>query len=182
MATERLAIIATKGTLDMAYPPLILASVAASLGVETAIFFTFYGLNIIHKEKMKNLKIAPVGNPAMPMVFPESVKKTPVAGQLAGLMEAVFPGPPQIMGVLPGMTDFMTAMMKKMMKEKGVASIEELVELCKEADVKLIPCQMTMDLFGYKYEDLIDGLEPPAGATEFFNYVLAADKPMIIFV
>ncbi len=182
MATERLAIIATKGTLDMAYPPLILASVAASLGVETAIFFTFYGLNIIHKEKMKNLKVAPVGNPAMPMVFPESVKKTPVVGQLAGLMEAIFPGPPQIMGVIPGMTDFMTGMMKKMMKEKGVATIEELVELCKEADVKLIPCQMTMDLFGYKYEDLIDGLEPPAGATEFFNYVLAADKPMIIFV
>ena len=182
MATERLAIIATKGTLDMAYPPLILASVAASLGVETAIFFTFYGLNIIHKEKMKKLKVAPVGNPAMPMVFPEGVKKTPVVGQLAGLMEAIFPGPPQVMGVIPGMTDFMTSMMKKMMKEKGVASVEELLELCKEAGVKLIPCQMTMDLFGYKYEDLIDGLEPPAGATEFFNYVLGADKPMIIFV
>lgn len=59
MATERLAIIATKGTLDMAYPPLILASTAASLGIETAVFFTFYGLNIIHKKKMHELKIAP---------------------------------------------------------------------------------------------------------------------------
>lgn len=182
MPTERLAIIATKGTLDMAYPPLILASVAASLGVETAIFFTFYGLNIIHREKMKHLKVAPLGNPAMPMVFPQSVKNTPVIGQIAGIMESVLPGPPQIMGIIPGMTDLMTSMMKKMMKEKGVASVEELLELCKEAGVKLIPCQMTMDLFGYKYEDLIDGLEHPAGATEFFNYVLAADKPMIIFV
>ncbi len=182
MATERLAIIATKGTLDWAYPPLILASTAASLGVETAIFFTFYGLNIIHKEKMKHLKVAPVGNPGMPMTFPPSVKKTPVAGQLAGLMESIFPGPPQLMGVIPGMTDFMTAMMKKMMKDNGVASVEELLELCKDADVKLIPCQMTMELFGYKYEDLIDGLEPPGGAATFINYVLEADKPMIIFV
>jgi len=83
----------------------------------------------------------------MPMVFPPSVKKTPLVGQVAGFMESLFPGPPQIMGVIPGMTDFMTAMMKKMMKDNGVASVEELVELCKEAEVKLIPCQMTMELF-----------------------------------
>ncbi len=182
MASERLAIIASKGTLDWAYPPLILASTAASLGVETAIFFTFYGLNIIHKERLKQLKVSPVGNPGMPMVFPPSVKKTPVAGQLADFMESVFSGPPQLMGVIPGMTDFMTAMMKKMMRDRGVASIEELLELCKEAEVKLIPCQMTMELFGYKYEDLIDGLEPPGGAATFINYVLEADKPMILFV
>ena len=131
---------------------------------------------------MKHLKIAPVANPAMPMVFPPSVKKTPGVGQLAGLMEAIFPGPPQLMGVIPGMTDFMTAMMNKMFKDHGVASIEELLELCKDADVKLIPCQMTMELFGYKYEEFIDGLEPPGGAATFINYVLEADKPMIIFV
>ncbi len=182
MAGERLAIIASKGTLDWAYPPLILASTAASLGVESAVFFTFYGLNIIHKEKIKHLKVAPVGNPGMPMVFPPSVKKTPLVGQMAGLMEAIFPGPPQIMGVIPGMTDFMTAMMKKMMKDNGVASVEELVELCKEAEVKLIPCQMTMELFGYRYEDLIEGLEPPGGAATFINYALEADKPMILFI
>jgi len=182
MATERLAIIASKGTLDWAYPPLILASTAASLGIETAVFFTFYGLNIIHKEKIKHLKVAPVGNPGMPMAFPPSVKGTPVAGQLAVLMEAIFPGPPQIMGVIPGMTDFMTAMMNRTIKDHGVASVEELIDLCKEADVKLIPCQMTMELFGYKYEDLIEGLQPPAGAATFISYVLEADKPMIIFV
>jgi len=182
MASERLAIIASKGTLDWAYPPLILASTAASLGVESAIFFTFYGLNIVHREKIKHLKIAPVGNPAMPMAFPPSVKQTPVVGQMAGIMESLFPGPPQLMGVIPGMTDFMTSMMKKTMKDNGVASVEELVELCKEAGVKLIPCQMTMELFGYRYEDLVEGLEPPGGAATFINYVLEADKPMILFV
>ncbi|QID33337.1 DsrE/DsrF/DrsH-like family protein [Pampinifervens florentissimum] len=177
MATERLAIIATKGTLDMAYPPLILASTAASLGIETAIFFTFYGLNIIHKKKMHELKIAPIGNPAMPMAFPPSMQN-PVTNAIS----SIFPGPPQIMGIIPGMTDLMSFMMKKTIKEHGVADIPELIEACKEAEVKLIPCQMTMELFGYKYEDLIDGLEPPAGAATFMNYVLEADKPMIIFV
>jgi len=177
MPTERLAIIATKGTLDMAYPPLILASTAASLGIESAIFFTFYGLNIIHKKKMNELKIAPLGNPAMPMAFPPSMQN-PVTNAIS----SIFPGPPQIMGIIPGMTDLMTYMMKKTIKEHGVADIPQLLELCKEADVKLIPCQMTMELFGYKYEDLIDGLEPPAGAATFINYVLEADKPMIIFV
>jgi peroxiredoxin family protein len=63
-----------------------------------------------------------------------------------------------------------------------VASIPELLQLCKEADVKLIPCQMTMELFGYKYEDLIDGLEPPAGAMTLFDFLLEADKPITIFV
>ena len=177
MATERLAIIATIGTLDMAYPPLILASTAASLGIETAVFFTFYGLNIIHKKKMHELKIAPIGNPAMPMAFPPSMQK-----QVTNLISSILPGPPQILGIIPGMTDLMSFMMKKTIKEHGVASIPELLEACKEADVKLIPCQMTMELFGYKYEDLIDGLEPPAGAATFINYVIEADKPMIIFV
>jgi peroxiredoxin family protein len=174
---EKLAIIATKGTLDMAYPPLILASTAASLGVETAIFFTFYGLNIIHKQKMHQLKIAPIGNPAMPMAFPPSMQNP-----ITNTISSILPGPPQIMGIIPGMTDLMTYMMKKTIKEHGVADIPELLEACKEADVKLIPCQMTMELFGYKYEDLIDGLEPPAGAATFFNYVLESEKPMIIFV
>lgn len=177
MATERLAIIATKGTLDMAYPPLILASTAASLGIETAVFFTFYGLNIIHKKRMHELKIAPIGNPAMPMAFPPSMQNA-----VTNTIASIFPGPPQIMGIIPGMTDLMTYMMKKTIKEHGVADIPQLLELCKEAEVKLIPCQMTMELFGYKYEDLIDGLEPPAGAATFINYVIEADKPMIIFV
>ncbi len=177
MATERLAIIASKGTLDMAYPPLILGSTAASLGIETAIFFTFFGLNIIHKKKMNELKLAPLGNPAMPMSFPPSMQNP-----ITNAISSILPGPPQIMGIIPGMTDLMTFMMKKTIKEYGVADIPQLLEACKEAEVKLIPCQMTMELFGYKYEDLMDGLEPPAGAATFINYVLEADKPMIIFV
>ena len=177
MAKERLAIIASKGTLDWAYPPLIIGSTAASMDIETAIFFTFYGLNIIHKEKMNKLKVAPLGNPAMPMDFPPSLQNP-----ITNFISSLFPGPPQIMGVIPGMTDFMTAMMKRAFKDHKVASIPELIELCKEAGVKLIPCQMTMEVFGYKYEDLIEGLEPPAGAATLISYVLEAEKPMIIFV
>ena len=148
MATERLAIIATKGTLDMAYPPLILASTAASLGIETAVFFTFYGLNIIHKKKMHELKIAPIGNPAMPMAFPPSMQN-PVTNAIS----SIFPGPPQIMGIIPGMTDLMSFMMKKTIKEHGVASIPELLEACKEADVDGVICLVDCANFEKYKED-----------------------------
>ena len=67
---KRIAIIASKGTLDMAYPPLVLASTAAAMDVEAAIFFTFYGMDIINKQKYRSLKVAPIGNPAMPSPVP----------------------------------------------------------------------------------------------------------------
>src|ERR1700757_4375771 len=126
---KRMAIIATKGTLDWAYPPLILASSAAAMGWDVGIFFTFYGLNIIHKKKGHKLHVAPLANPAMPM---------PV---------------PNIIGALPGMTPMATTMMKKMFKSKGVAGVDELLQNCVELGVRLMPCQMTVDVFGYKQED-----------------------------
>src|SRR5579859_6351903 len=98
---KKIAMIATKGTLDWAYPPLVLAGTAASLGWETGIFFTFYGLNIVHKEMSKKISIAPIANPAMPMPVPV----------------------PNLLGSLPGMTPFATFMMKKKFKDAGVASI-----------------------------------------------------------
>ncbi|RZV38182.1 MAG: peroxiredoxin family protein [Candidatus Acidulodesulfobacterium acidiphilum] len=141
----KMAIISIHGTLDMAYPPLILASTAATLDIETAIFFTFYGLQILKKDAGDSLKVAPLGNPAMPM---------PV---------------PNIIGALPGMTAMATSMMKSMIKKDGVASVPELISLCQETGVRLIACQMTMDLFGFKKEDMIDGLEY-AGAATFMEY------------
>jgi peroxiredoxin family protein len=145
-----MAIIASEGTLDKAYSPLILASTGAAMDFEVAVFFTFYGLNIIHKKKHKKLKVAPIANPAAPM---------PV---------------PNIMGMLPGMTWMATKMMKRMMSKAGVATLPELLEACVEGDVRLIGCQMTMDVMGIKKEDLIDGVEI-GGAAMFLEFAKDAD-------
>jgi peroxiredoxin family protein len=154
MDEKKLAIIATKGSLDWAYPPFILASTAAALGYETQIFFTFYGLQLLKKKLA--LQVTPLGNPGMPM---------PMG------MDKWFP----VLGMaLPGMQGLMTAMMKQKMKSKGVASVDELRELCQEAEVKLIACQMTVDLFDMDHAEFIDGVEY-AGAAAFFEFAGESD-------
>ncbi|MHA2099279.1 MAG: DsrE/DsrF/DrsH-like family protein [Candidatus Kariarchaeaceae archaeon] len=147
---KRVAIIAGNGTLDKAYPPLIIASTAAALDMEVAVFFTFYGLNIIDKKKMYKLKVPSLANPGAPM---------PV---------------PNIIGGLPGMTAMATGMMKNWMKREGVATIPQLIEACIEADVKLIGCQMTMDVMGVDREDLIDEIDV-GGAATFLEFASEAD-------
>lgn len=159
MEEKKLAIIATKGTLDWAYPPFILASTAAALGYEVQIFFTFYGLQLVKKDL--NLKVSSLGNPGMPM---------PMA------MDKWFP---VLFQALPGMEGMMTSMMKKKMKDKGVASLEELRELCGEAEVKMIACQMTVDLFDMEPSGFIDDLEF-GGAATFFEFAGEADITMYI--
>lgn len=150
-----MTIVASKGTLDMAYPVLILATTAAAMDLETTIFFTFYGLDIINKHKYAKLKVPPIGNPAMPV---------PV---------------PNIIGMLPGMTAMATSMMKSWMGKVNVPSIPQLMELARETEVKLIGCQMTMDVMGIKAEDLIDGVEI-GGAATFLDF--AADAHTTLFV
>ena len=152
----KLAIIATKGTLDWAYPPLILATTAAALGWDVGIFFTFYGLNIIHKDKNKHLQVAPVGNPAMPI---------PV---------------PNIIGVIPGMTAMGTTVMKRMFNGHHVASIDELLEMAVDSGVKMWPCGMTLEVFGYKQDDFIDGVQEVCGAAHFIGYAQDADVSLFI--
>ncbi|MBU0500034.1 MAG: DsrE/DsrF/DrsH-like family protein [Gammaproteobacteria bacterium] len=159
MEQKKLAIIATKGSLDWAYPPFILGSTAAALGYEVEIFFTFYGLQLLKKKL--DLKVTPLGNPGMPM---------PLG------MDKWFP----VLGTtLPGMEAVMTMMMKKKMADKGVASIEELRELSLEADVRFIACQMTVDLFDMDQSQFIDGIEY-AGAARFFEFAGEADICMYI--
>lgn len=148
--TKRIAIIALHGSLDMAYPPLILASTAIAMDMSAAIFFTFYGLDIIHKRKHKSLGVAPLANPAAPM---------PV---------------PNIIGAMPGMTAIATAMMKSWMGKQNVATIPRLLEMCIQGGVKMIGCQMTMDVMGVKKEDLIDGVEI-GGAATFLDYAADSD-------
>jgi peroxiredoxin family protein len=153
---KKLAIISTKGTLDWGYPPFILASTAAALGYETQIFFTFYGLNLL-KKNLNGIKVSPLGNPAMPMPMPI----------------------PNLVQVLPGMEAMATSMMKKKMKSKGVASLEDLRDLCVEAEVSLIACQMTVDLFDYSPNEFIDGIEY-GGAATFFEFAGQSDISLFI--
>lgn len=155
MAEKKLAIIATKGTLDWAYPPFILSSTAAALGYEVQIFCTFYGLQLVRKKM--DLKMSSLGNPGMPMPMPM----------------------PVLLQALPGMQSMMTVMMKQKMKSKGVASLEELRELCIEADVKMIACQMTVDLFEFSPNEFIDGIEY-GGAATFFEF--AGESDICLFV
>jgi peroxiredoxin family protein len=156
MAEKKMAIIATKGALDMAYPPLILASTAAALGWEVQVFFTFYGLQLLRKD-LSGIAISPLANPAMPMPMPM----------------------PVLVSVLPGMEAMATSMMKAKMKKKGVASLEELRSLCLEAEVKMIACQMTVDLFDFQKSDFIEGIEY-GGAATFLGF--AGNTDVCLFI
>jgi peroxiredoxin family protein len=156
MASKKMAIIATKGTLDMAYPPLILASTAAALDWEVQVFFTFYGLQLLRKN-LAGIKISPLANPAMPMPVPM----------------------PVVVQMLPGMESMATMMMKGKMKKKGVASLEELRTLCLEAGVKFIACQMTVDLFDFQTSEFIDGIDY-GGAATFLKF--AGETDVCLFI
>lgn len=155
MSEKKLAIIATKGTLDWAYPPFILASTAAALGYETEVFFTFYGLQLLKKKL--DLKVTSLGNPGMPMPMPM----------------------PVLVQALPGMQSMMTMMMKKKMASKGVASLEDLRELCVEAEVRMVACQMTVDLFEMNPSEFIEGIEF-GGAATFFEF--AGESDVCLFI
>ncbi len=143
---KSMSIIVTKGSLDWAYPPFILATTAAAMDIKTTMFFTFYGLPLLNKEL--NLKVTPLGNPAMEM---------PVMGMHMPM--------PNIVGMIPGVTAGATTMMKNLIKKKGVASIDELREAAVDLEVRMIGCQMTMDLFEYEQKDMIDGIEIGGAAT-----------------
>ncbi|HEY7033007.1 MAG TPA: DsrE/DsrF/DrsH-like family protein [Thermomicrobiales bacterium] len=153
---RKLAIVASKGSLDWAYPPLMMANNAAKKGWEVGIFFTFYGLNVIHRDKGKGLQISPVGNPAMPMPTPT------------------------LLGVIPGMTPLATWMMRRQFKQRGVPTIEDLLDQAVANGVKLFPCGFTIDVFGYRSGDFIDGAQPRLGSADFLEY--AADADVALFV
>ena len=135
---KSMSMIVTKGSLDWAYPPFILATTAAAMGLEVTMFFTFYGLTLLKKKL--DLGVTTLGNPAMQM---------PMLGMHMGM--------PNVMSAIPGVDAAATAMMKNLIKKKGVASIEELRELALESEVNMIACQMTMDLFEYTMDDMIEG-------------------------
>ncbi|MCU7932578.1 MAG: DsrE/DsrF/DrsH-like family protein [Candidatus Thiodiazotropha sp. (ex Codakia rugifera)] len=164
-----MTIISTKGTLDMAYPPFILASTAAALGWDVSIFFTFYGLNLLKRDL--DLKVSPLGNPAMPMKLPEGP---------AWIKGKDIPMPTSVMTLIPGFEKMATGMMMKTMDNKGIARIDQLREMCIEADVKLVACQMTVDLFDYPKEVFIPEIEEWVGAASFLPRALKADVNLFV--
>ncbi len=164
-----MTLIATKGTLDMAYPPFILASTAAALGWDVSVFFTFYGLNLLKKDL--HLKVTPLGNPAMPMKLPQGPSW--IKGKEMNV-------PTALMSLIPGFESMATSMMRKTMDDKGIARIDELREMCIEADVKLVACQMTVDLFEYQKDEFIPEIEEWVGAASFLPRALTADVNLFI--
>jgi peroxiredoxin family protein len=165
-----MTIIATKGTLDWAYPPFILASTAAALGWDVAMFFTFYGLELLKKD-LSGLRVSPLGNPAMPMKMPFG----------PDWFRAIRWNVPNAMqGIVPGFEAFATAMMKRTIRGKGVAQVAELRAACLEAGVQLIGCQMTVDLFGYGRDEFIPEVKEYVGAATFLPMAREADVALFI--
>ena len=151
---KSMVIIATKGTLDMAYPPLILASTAAAFGWDVTVFHTFWGLDVLHEERSEKLKLSAVGNPSMPM--------------------------PNALAALPGMDAMATRMMEKRISDNDTASIRELFETSLEMGVEFQACQMTMDLMGYEEEDLLEGVVSGVGAASALSEMADADVQLLV--
>lgn len=168
--TPSLTIIATKGTLDWAYPPFILSSTAAALGWEVSVFFTFYGLELLKKD-LSGLQVSPLGNPAMPM-------KMPVGPEW--LRSIRWNVPNAVQSLLPGFESLATSLMRKTIKNKGIADLAELRGLCIEAGVNLIGCQMTVDLFGYNRAEFIPEVTEFVGAATFLPKARDADVNLFI--
>ena len=151
---QKMVIIATKGTLDMAYPPLILASTAAAFGYDVTVFHTFWGLEILHEENSKNLRLSSVGNPNMPV--------------------------PNVIGALPGMDRMTTRMMQNKIEENDVASVDELIDTAIASGVDLQACQMTIDLLGYDEDDFYEGVTTGVGAASAFQEMVDADIQLLV--
>ncbi|MFD1562341.1 DsrE/DsrF/DrsH-like family protein [Haloarchaeobius amylolyticus] len=151
---KKMTIVATQGTFDMAYPPLILASTAAAFGWDVVVFHTFWGLDILHEEKSSDLKLSAVGNPNMPM--------------------------PNALAALPGMDRMATRMMEKKIDENGTATIEELIELSLDQGVDLQACQMTIELMEYDEDDFYDGVTTGVGAATALQHMAESDVQLLV--
>lgn len=167
--TPSMSIIATKGTLDWAYPPFILASTAAALGWDVTIFFTFYGLNLVKKD-VSDLKVSPLGNPGMPMKMPFG------PDWFKGINWNI---PNIVQAGIPGFETVATSLMQQTIANNGVASIEELRSLSQEAGVKFVACQMTVELFGFSHDDFVGDMEY-AGAATFLPVAQQSDVCLFI--
>jgi peroxiredoxin family protein len=151
---KRMTIIATKGTLDMAYPPLILASTAAAFGWEVTVFHTFWGLEILHEERSRELQLSSVGNPNTPL--------------------------PNVLAALPGMDRLTTALMRRSIDEVGTPTVDDLVDTCLEMGADLQACQMTADMMEYDEDAFYDGVTTGVGAASALSEMAEADIQLLV--
>lgn len=140
---NKMMIILSKATLENVYAAFVLANGARMEGIEAEVFFTFFGLETIHKRKLKHLHVATVGNPAMHI--------------------------PTMVGGLPGMESFATTMMKREMKKLDMPDVFEFLCLLKDSGVKLWACQLAMDMFHYKKEDMFEDIDGVITVGDFYN-------------
>lgn len=150
---EHLAIIVSKGSLDMAYPGLILANAARMSGIEATLFFTFWGLDVITEKTVDHLHVATVGNPSMHV--------------------------PTLIGGLPGMEGMATGMMKKQIDRLDIPPVRELLEILSDSGAKIYACRMAMDMFKRTKSDLIPQVEDVISAMDFFD---KAGDAQVIFI
>jgi peroxiredoxin family protein len=150
---SKLLIILSKGTLDMVYPAFMIATTGATMGKEVHMFFTFWGMNVLNKEKMGSLKVAPVGNPGMPM--------------------------PNILGMIPGMTAMATRMLKGKMQKSKMPSVPDMIKTAKDLGVKIHACSTTTDVFGLTKENMIPEVDDVVGAATMLEL---GEGGQIIFI
>ena len=162
---RKVAIICSKGSLDMAYPGLILANAARMMGIEAVVFFTFWGLDMINKKTMDDLKFTPLGNAAMHM--------PPGLGAMSDWHM------PQGLGGLPGMTGFATKMLKKQIADLDVPEVPEFLEMLSDMGAHLWACQMSVDMMDLEQDDLADEVIDIINVTEFMEL---SEGAQIIFV
>jgi len=156
---RKLCIICSKGTLDMAYPGLVLANAALMEGIDVTMFFTFWGLDMINKKKMNSLKATPLGNPSMAM--PNGM------------------GIPNLVGMLPGMTGMASSMMRQEIEKLDFPPVGEFIEMIHDAGGKMYGCKMAMDMMKLNRADLCDEIDDVIGAMEFMEI---SEGAQVIFI
>lgn len=161
---RKIAFICSKGNLDMVYPALIMGWAALGNGIEVTIFFTFWGMDMINKARVDHLEVPPLANSSMKM-------------NMMGVPGYV--GIPQIMGVIPGMTAFASALMKSKMKKLGVPTVREYMEMLSDAGAKMYACKMSVDMFKLKKEDFLPCVQDIVSAGDFMDL---SEDAQIIFI
>lgn len=161
---RKIAFICSKGNLDMVYPALVMGWAALGNGIDVTIFFTFWGMDMINKARVNHLEIPPIANTSMKM-------------NMMGIPGYI--GIPQIFGIVPGMTAFASSLMKKKMKGLGVPTVKEYLEMMVDAGAKLYACKMSVDMFGLKKEDFVDGVIDIVTAGDFMDMT---EGSQIVFI